>query len=244
MLTAFTGQVALVTGAGGGIGRALALALGDAGAATVLVGREAAKLEAVASALTRGGRAARACPVDLATDAGIADLVASVAREGERVDVLVHAAGDHSMGSVAEVPVESLDRLLRVNLLAPYALTRALLPALRRAQGQVVFVNSSAALHPGAGAAAYAASKAGLRAFADALRAEVNADGIRVLSVFPGRTATPMQEAIHRREGIPYHPETLLQPEDVAAAVVAALGAARTAEVTEIAIRPMRKPRA
>lgn len=241
-MTALAGQVAMVTGAGSGIGRALALALGDAGAATVLVGREAARLEAVASALTRGGRTTRTCPIDLATDAGIADLVGSVARAGERIDVLVHAAGDYSMGGVAEVPVEFLDRLLRVNLLAPYALTRALLPALRRTQGQVVFVNSSAALHPSAGVAAYAASKAGLRAFADALRAEINADGIRVLSVFPGRTATAMQEAIHRREGMPYRPETLLQPDDVAAAVVAALGAARTAEITEIVIRPMRKP--
>jgi NADP-dependent 3-hydroxy acid dehydrogenase YdfG len=238
----FSGQVAVVTGAGSGIGRALALALGNAGAATLLVGREAARLNAVASELAGGGRAARTCPVDLATDAGIAELVASVAREGERVDILVHAAGDYAMGVVEEVPVESLDRLLRVNLLAPYALTRAMLPALRRAQGQVVFVNSTAALHPGAGVAAYAASKAGLRALADALRAEVNADGIRVLSIFPGRAATPMQEAIHRREGMPYRPETLLQPEDVAAAVLAALRLARTAEVTEIAIRPMRKP--
>jgi len=237
-----TGQAAVITGAGSGIGRALALALGDEGASILLAGRDAAKLEAVTGELARRGRKGRAYSVDLASDAGIADLVARLVRSGERVDVLVHAAGDYVVGNVEETPVEALDRLLRINLRAPYALTRALLPALRGARGQVVFVNSSAAMHPGAGVGAYAASKAALRALADALRAEVNADGIRVLSVFPGRTATPMQEAIHRHEGEPYCPEALLQPEDVAAAVVAALQAPRTAEITEIAIRPMRKP--
>ena len=99
-------------------------------------------------------------------------------------------------------------------------------------------MNSSAAGSAPASHAAYAASKAGLRAFADSLRAEVNRDGIRVLSVFPGRTATAMQAAIFDAEGKAYRPELLLQPDDVAAAVIAALDLPRTAELTDLHVRP------
>ncbi|MGC2391714.1 MAG: hypothetical protein WA621_20145, partial [Candidatus Acidiferrum sp.] len=83
--------------------------------------------------------------------------------------------------------------------------------------------------------------KHALKAIADALRAEVNELGVRVISVYPGRTATPQQEKIHELEGRSYHSDRLLQPEDVAQAVLNALAMPRTAEVTDIQIRPMRK---
>ena len=108
--------------------------------------------------------------------------------------------------------------------------------------GQVVFVNSSAGLTARAGVGQYAATKHALRAVADSFREEVNADGLRVLSVFLGRTATPMQEAVHKMEGKAYYPERLMQAEDVAAVVVNALSLPRTAEVTDIYARPMKKP--
>jgi NADP-dependent 3-hydroxy acid dehydrogenase YdfG len=122
-------------------------------------------------------------------------------------------------------------------------ITQALLPALRVRCGQVVFVNSSAGVNMQGTRhiAGYAACKHALRALADCLRAEVNIDGIRVLSVYPGRTATAMQEAIHMREGRLYNPEDLLQPDDVVAAVITALDMPRTAELTDIMLRPMRK---
>jgi NADP-dependent 3-hydroxy acid dehydrogenase YdfG len=85
----------------------------------------------------------------------------------------------------------------------------------------------------------YASTKHGLKALADSLREEVNSRGVRILSIFPGRTATPTQEKVHAGEGRPYRPERLLQPEDVAAVVINALCLPRTAEVTEIKIRPM-----
>jgi len=121
-------------------------------------------------------------------------------------------------------------------------LTQQLLPLLAAAHGQVVFINSSVGLtakRPEIGQ--YAATKHALRAIADCLREEVNSNGIRVLTVYLGRTATPMQEVLHRLEGVPYNPEALLQPEDVASVVVHALMLPRTAEVTDISIRPMRK---
>ena len=89
----------------------------------------------------------------------------------------------------------------------------------------------------------YAATKAALKAMADSLREEVNPDGVRVLSIFVGRTATPMQAALHEAEGKEYRPERLLQPEDIASTIVHALCMPRTAEITEVDIRPMQKPR-
>ena len=88
----------------------------------------------------------------------------------------------------------------------------------------------------------YAATQHALRAIADSLRAEVNPQGVRVLSVFPGRTATPMQARLCELEGKAYSPERLIQPEDIASTVIHALTLPRTAEITEISIRPFVKP--
>jgi NADP-dependent 3-hydroxy acid dehydrogenase YdfG len=102
-------------------------------------------------------------------------------------------------------------------------------------------MNSSVGVQARRGVGQYAATKHALRAVADSLREEINDRGVRVLSVFLGRTASRMQEAIHQKEGRPYRPETLLQPSDVASMVIAALTLPRTAEVTDIHIRPMSK---
>jgi NAD(P)-dependent dehydrogenase (short-subunit alcohol dehydrogenase family) len=155
------------------------------------------------------------------------------------VDVLIHAAGVHGVGTVHATPSAELDRHYHINLRAPYLLTRGLLGSLRSRRGQVVFVNSSAGVVARAGVGPYSASKHALRAIADSLREEVNPDGVRVLSVFLGRTATPMQEALHRAEGRAYRPERLLQPEDVAEVVEHLLALPRTAEVTDLHMRPL-----
>ena len=116
------------------------------------------------------------------------------------------------------------------------------MPFLIKGRGQIVVINSSTGLAVNRPEIAqYAATKHALRAIADSVRAEVNQKGIRVLSVYLGRTATPMQEALYRREARPYDPEKLLQPEDVATMVLAALALPPTAEVTDISIRPMIK---
>src|SRR3989454_9395399 len=105
---------------------------------------------------------------------------------------------------------------------------------IRSARGQIVFINSTVGLATRANVAQFSATQHGLKAMADCLREEVNPDGVRVLTVFPGRTATARQAAIHQLEGRPYHPDRLLQTRDVAAVVLNALGLDRTAEVTDI----------
>ena len=130
----------------------------------------------------------------------------------DTLDSVVHAAGVVELGTVEELTREQWREQLDVNLLAPAELTRLALPALRAARGTVVFVNSGAGLRANPTWSAYAASKFGLRAFADALRREEPEHGVRVTSVFPGRTATPMQQKVHEQEGKEYDAGDWIEP--------------------------------
>jgi NADP-dependent 3-hydroxy acid dehydrogenase YdfG len=233
--------VAVINGASGGIGEAIAMALAREGTCLLLAGRSAEKLELVAERARDLSPAVEIFAADLADDEHLQTLAARAVGAFGGVDVLIHSIGLFLAGPIEASPIEDLDRQYRINTRVPYLLTQALLPSLLARQGQVVFVNSSAGHHPARGQwAGYAASKHALRAIADSLRDEVNKRGVRVISVFPGRTATPMQEEVHRFEGKPYDPERFLQPQDVAAAVLNALALPRTAEVTDLHIRPMR----
>jgi len=157
------------------------------------------------------------------------------------VDVLVHCAGVIAQGKLQNAPVQDFDLQYRANVRAPYLLTQTLLPMLKLGPGQIVFINSSVGLKARAGVSQFAATQHALKAITDSLREEVNPDGIRVLSVFPGRTATPRQANIFQIEGREYRPELLLQPEDIATVVINALNLPRTAEVTDIHLRPLLK---
>jgi NADP-dependent 3-hydroxy acid dehydrogenase YdfG len=126
----------------------------------------------------------------------------------------------------------------------PLALTQALLPLLKIRSGQIVFINSSRGLeirNTGLNSGFYSSTQHALRALADSLRQEINADGVRVLSIYPGRTATPRMKAIYESEGWTYRPELLLRAEDVAEIVLSSLLLPRTAEVTNIEMRPLAK---
>jgi NADP-dependent 3-hydroxy acid dehydrogenase YdfG len=114
---------------------------------------------------------------------------------------------------------------------------------LKLGQGQVIFINSRAVFldaRPGLGQ--YTATKQALKVLADSFRQEVNPEGIRVISIYPGRTASPMQQKIFKSEGKIYRPELLVQPDDVAATIVDVLCLPITAEITDITIRPMVEP--
>jgi NAD(P)-dependent dehydrogenase (short-subunit alcohol dehydrogenase family) len=177
--------------------------------------------------------------IDLTSEENLQPLFNHLGNEG-RLDILVHCAAFIHEGQMEGARIEDLDLQYVTNVRVPYFLTQRLLPLLKAARGQIVFINSSAGLtakRPDVGQ--YAATKHALRAIADSLREELNPKGVRVLSVYLGRTATPMQEALFRKEGRVYRPETLLQPEDVASTVVQALMLPSTAEVTDISIRPM-----
>ena len=251
MLSPLDGQTALVTGASGGIGGAVADALAARGVRLVLSGRSRERLEATAGRVRAAGSRALVVAADLADGAAdestsddpverLAEAALGLGSGG--VDLLVHALGAYCAGPIAATASTELERQLRVNVSVPYRLTRRLLPSLIERRGQIVFLSSSAALRPRGTVGPYAASKAALTALATALRDEVNPDGVRVLTVYPGRTASAMQEQAHRSEGKAYDPARLLQPSAVAASIVAALELPPTAEVTDVQIRPAYPP--
>ena len=234
MDTALSKQVAVVTGASSGIGKAVAQALAHEGARLCVVGRNQGLLR-------EAFRDSRVLQADLAVEEDILRLGKQIEREFGYVDILVHSAGLYSSNTFEKSSASDFDELFRVNVRAPYLLTQALLPMLRIHKGQIVFINSSLGLRSKVNNNQYAATKHALKAVADGLRDEVNESGIRVLSIYVGSTNTPMQERIHKSEGRVYHPELLLQPSDIASVVINSLQLAKTAEVTDISIRPMKK---
>ena len=217
----------LVTGAGSGIGAVVARRLHDRGDALVLLARSEERAEELRAAYD-------GADVQVA-DLGWPESVESLDLPDE-LDSVVHAAGVVELGKVAELSIDDWATQLRVNLVAPAALTRVALPALRAGRGTVVFVNSGAGLTAHPGWSAYAATKHGLRALADSLRGEEPL--VRVTTVYPGRTATPMQQKVHRQEGKDYDAGAWTRPETVADAILHVLDLPRDATITDVTVRP------
>ena len=207
----------LVTGAASGIGLAIAERLSDRGDRVVRLTRDV---------------------VDLADAVALLRWATDFAEDLDHLDSLVHSAGTVDLAPLRELDVDTWQRHLAVNLTAPAVLTAPLLPALRAAAGTVVFVNSSAGLVANAGWSAYAASKFGLRGLADSLRAEEAGTGVRVTTVFPSRTATPMQEKVHEQEGRTYDASRWIRPETVADSVLHVLDLPTDATIPELVVRP------
>ena len=223
----------LVTGAGSGIGAALVGALHERGDALVLLARSRERADDLAA--TYPG--ATTLVADLADPPGLERALAE-ADLPDALDSVVHVAGAVDLAPVAELDLADWQRQLDVNLTAPALVTRAALPALRAARGLVLFVNSGAGLAAHPDWSAYAASKFGLRALADALRGEEKPHGVRVTTVFPGRTATPMQEKVHRQEGRDYDASAWIDPRTVAATILHVLDLPRDATIPEVSVHP------
>lgn len=242
----------LITGATGGIGSALAEILQEEGHDLILAGRTADRLAELVKRLrspgygqtqsfdparlaATGGSLVQPLVLDM-TEPRRMEAALAVADLPDRLDGVVHSAGVSDLGRVAELEADQWIEQLTVNLVAAAELTRLLLPALRAAGGHVVFVNSGSGLRANAGWSAYAASKHGLRALADALRAEE--PRLAVTSVYPGRTATPMQQHVRRQQGADYDPADYIKPHTVARVIANTLSTPRDAVITDVSVRP------
>ncbi|TSA86151.1 SDR family oxidoreductase [Deinococcus detaillensis] len=217
----------LITGASGDIGSALAQACRDH--RLILQGRDEAKLSALCAELPN----ARPLLLDLARPETFAAALADL----PPLTNLIHNAGTVELGPVAEQDHSVWTNTLAVNVVAPAELTRLLLPNLRQMRGCVVFINSGAGLSASAGWSSYAASKFALRALADALRAEESGAGLRVTSIYPGRTASAMQQKVRRQEGETYDAETFIQPQTLAQTVRFVLDAPRDILLSDVTAR-------
>ncbi|BBB00374.1 putative dehydrogenase [Actinacidiphila reveromycinica] len=226
-------SVHLVTGAGSGIGAVVARTLLARGDDLWLLARDAGRARQLADAFP----GARTVVGDLAVPARLSWALEKQALP-DRLDSLLHVAGTVDLGPVGDITPKLWEHTLAVNLVGPAELTRLVLPQLRLSRGTVVFVNSGAGLQAHAEWSAYAASKHGLRALADSLRAEEQDAGVRVTTVYPGRTATPMQQKVHQQEGRPYDPSRWIAPESVATALLTALDLPADATIPDLTVRP------
>jgi short-subunit dehydrogenase len=223
----------LVTGATSGIGQGVARALHARGDLLVLVARDEEKAALLADELP----GSRTVVADLSRPDGLASALAD-ADLPDALDSVVHAAGVVDVAEVAATDPASLELTVTVNLVAPMLLTRGLLEQVRRGRGTHVFVNSGSGIRANPGWASYNASKFGLRGFADALGQEEAGHGVRVSSVFPGRTATPMQEQVHAQEGKDYDPGDWIRVETVVDTVLRVIDLPRDATIPEVVVRP------
>jgi NADP-dependent 3-hydroxy acid dehydrogenase YdfG len=233
-----SGRRALVTGASQGIGHSVALALAAAGAKVYALGRNTDALEALVKESIAGEIVS--LPADLCDSSTPARIVELLRQEDTQLGVLVHCAGVISHATSAEASLSDFDNQWLSNVRGPYALTQALIPMLGRGS-DLVIVNSSVTRNPRPNSGQFAATQHAMLGIANSLREELNHHGVRVMSIFPGQTATPRQQELHRGKQLDYQPELMLQPEDVAAAVLQAVSMPRTAEITEVHIRPLQK---
>ncbi len=189
-----TQRTALITGAGSGIGRALALGCAAADMHTLLIGKTASKLDAVAAEIAARGGTAAVHPLDITDDAAVAAL--ATALTGMTIDLLAQCAGDWLIASIDDTSSAQLDHILRVNLRAPYRLARALLPNLRRSDNaSIIMIGSIVTALSVPMVSAYTAAKVGLKGLSGALAAELQPEQIRVVMISPGPADTPMRAA-------------------------------------------------
>ena len=231
-------RVCIVTGAGRGIGRAIALRAADEGCRTVLAARSEDQLEAVRAEIeSRGGQA---CPfrADLSLQEDLEALVAQTLDRFGTIDFLVNNAGWGTKADVPKARVRDWEQTLRVNLLAPMILSQLVLPTLTaRQSGAIVNIASISGRAGQGGSAAYAASKAGLIAFSQAVFEEVREHDIKVAAILPGFVDTDMIPPVRHIDRT-----RMIQAEDVAQAVLFVLTAPPTACPVEITVRPQRTP--
>jgi len=231
-------QVAVITGAGRGIGAAIARHLAQMGATTVLCGRTQDQLEAVAVAISGAGGRAQALPCDVRDLPSVEAAAAQVEQRYGRLDILVNNAGIGGFGGpLHQMPPDSWEQVLNTNLRGVYYCIRAFAPMMIRAQsGHIVNISSLAGKNPLPNGAAYAASKWGLNGLSYSVAEELRGHKVRVSVVCPGSVNTDLSPHIGK------DPARMLQPDDVAHAVAALVTQAPQSFISEVLLRPTMKP--
>jgi 3-oxoacyl-[acyl-carrier protein] reductase len=211
------GRVVLITGAGRGIGRALAHAFAAAGAKVALLGKTKKNLLEVQRELKDSGAPTVVLAADVSDEGVVSRAVAAAEQQLGPVDVLVNNAGIFVLAPVEKMDALVFDRTLAVNLRGPFLMSRAVLPGMKsRKRGHIVNISSTAGRRGFAGGGAYCASKFGLAGLTEAMRYEARASNVRVTCVYPSTVNTDLVE----KAGMDVAPERAIQPEDVANAVV------------------------
>jgi 3-oxoacyl-[acyl-carrier protein] reductase len=215
------GKTALVTGAGKGIGRAIAIALAQEGVNVALLARTNSQLQDVAAEVESSGVKALVLTVDIANRTEVEAAVSQVQEKLGAIDILINNAGIGKFGKFLELSPEEWERIIQVNLMGAYYMTRAALPAMiERQAGDIINIASTAGLRGGAVTSAYSASKFALIGMSESLMQEVRKHNIRVSTWTPSTVATELAFENKLTDG---NPEKVMQPEDLAEIVVSLL---------------------
>jgi len=190
---------ALVTGASSGIGEEVAKAMAAAGAQVAICGRDPDRLEGVRKAIEESGGTAFPIAGDLTDDGAPALTVAGAVEDAGSLDVLANVAGIMELATLEETSAESLDRQYEANVKAPYLLTQAALPHLRKSRGAIIFISSMAALAAFPESSAYSATKGAIDTLSRQLAVELAPDGVRVNAIAPGEIDTPMNAEYYKQ---------------------------------------------
>lgn len=230
------GKVALITGGGRGLGAAICHTLATDGAIAVVADIRTTLAEEVAAAIhTKGGKAL-ALPLDVTDETQVASALAQVVQEFGRLDILINNAGIDVTLPVADLAIADWDRIMAVNLRAPFVLAKLALPYLQQQQGgQIINISSTAAKRTWANAAAYHASKWGLLGFSHALHVEARPQGIKVTAVIAGGMRTPF--LLERFPDL--DPACLQDPQNVAATILHILTQPAETVIPEVMVLPM-----
>ena len=231
-------KVAIVTGAGRGIGKAISVALAKAGCRVVLAARTREQIEAVQKEILSRGGDALALPTDLTADEDIQRLVEATQTKWGAADILINNAGWGKRAPVVGASLTDWDRTFRLNLRAPMVLAKALLPnMIAKREGAVINIGSVSGKTGEANGAAYSASKFGLIGFTQSLYEEVREHGIKVTVILPGFVDTPLIPPNRQLDR-----SKMIQADDIAQTVLFVLTSPATCCPVEITVRPQRSP--
>ena len=237
-MNSLAGKIALVTGAGRGIGRAVAINLAQAGCRVILTARTSDQLEQVQQEISAHGGEAVGIAADLTRDEEIAQLVAESNRRWEPANILINNAGWGKRAPIVKGRQEDWDQTFRLNLRAPMILTKALLPSMiEKGHGAVINIGSISGKTGEANGAAYSASKFGLIGLTQSLYEEVREYGIKVAVILPGFVDTPLIPPNRQLDR-----SKMIQPADVAQTVHFILTSPPTCCPVEITLRPQKSP--
>ncbi|RAJ82042.1 3-oxoacyl-[acyl-carrier protein] reductase [Chitinophaga dinghuensis] len=215
------GKKALITGAGKGIGKAIALALAIEGVDVALMGRTASTLEEVAAAVRKHGVKAAVATANVGNLEEVENAIASLTSELGPIDILINNAGIAAFGSFMELSPAQWEEIIQVNLLGAFYVTRTVLPSMiERKSGDIINISSTAGQRGAPLTSAYSASKFGLLGMTESLMLEVRKHNIRVSALTPSTIATDMAKELQLTDG---NPDKVMQPEDLAEFVVAQL---------------------
>ncbi|KFF02409.1 3-ketoacyl-ACP reductase [Flavobacterium reichenbachii] len=220
-MTDLKNKNALITGAGKGIGKAVAIALAKEGVNVILVSRTQSDVEQLAQETSKLGVKSLALSADVSDINSINSAVEKALSEFKNIDILINSAGIASFGKFLELEPEAWERIIQVNLMGTYYTTRAIIPnMIERQTGDIINISSTAGLNGNALTSAYSASKFAVLGLTDSLMQEMRKHNIRVTALTPSTVATDMAKDLNLTDG---NPEKVMQSEDMADLIIAQL---------------------